>query len=59
MDLAMNARSKDFYDNLIGVIFYGAPHEGGTKTFSTYFARICHEIGFLDKTLSITQQSLL
>ncbi|CAM6011141.1 unnamed protein product [Sphagnum balticum] len=27
MDLAMNARSKDFYDNLTGVIFNGAPHE--------------------------------
>jgi hypothetical protein len=36
MDLAMNARSKDFYDNLTGVIFYGVPHEGGTKPFSTY-----------------------
>jgi triacylglycerol esterase/lipase EstA (alpha/beta hydrolase family) len=59
MDLAMNARSKDFYDNLIGVIFYGVPHEGGTKTFSTYFAQICQEMGFLNKTHSITQQSLL
>ncbi len=59
MDLAMNARSKDFYDNLIGVIFYGAPHEGGTKTFSTHFAQICQEMGFLNKTHSITQQSLL
>ncbi|CAM6041955.1 unnamed protein product, partial [Sphagnum compactum] len=59
MDLAMNARSKDFYDNLVGVIFYGAPHEGGTKTFSTYFVRICQEMGFLNNTLSITQQSLL
>jgi hypothetical protein len=59
MDLVMNARSKDFYDNLTGVIFYGAPHEGGTKTFSTYFAQICQEMGFLNKTHSITQQSLL
>jgi len=59
MDLAMNARSKYFYDNLIGVIFYGVPHEGGTKTFSTYFARICQEMGFLNNTFSITQQSLL
>jgi hypothetical protein len=59
MDLAMNARSKDFYDNLTGVIFYGAPHEGGTKTFSMYFAQICQEMGFLNKTHSITQQSLL
>jgi triacylglycerol esterase/lipase EstA (alpha/beta hydrolase family) len=59
MDLAMNARSKDFYDNLTGVIFYGVPHEGGTKTFSTYFAQICQEMGFLNKTHSITQQSLL
>jgi hypothetical protein len=59
MDLAMNARSKDFYDNLVGVIFYGAPHEGGTKTFSTYFARICQEMGFLNNTLSISQRSLL
>jgi hypothetical protein len=59
MDLAMNARSKDFYDNLNGVIFYGVPHEGGTKTFSTYFARICQEMGFLNKSHSRTQQSLL
>jgi len=46
MELAMNARSKYFYDNLTGVIFYGAPHEGGTKTFSTYFAQICQEMVF-------------
>jgi triacylglycerol esterase/lipase EstA (alpha/beta hydrolase family) len=59
MDLAMNARCKDFYDNLTGVIFYGVPHEGGTKTFSTYFAQICQEMGILNKTHSITQQSLL
>jgi len=59
MELAMNARSKYFYDNLTGVIFYGAPHEGGTKTFSTYFAQICQEMGFLNKTHSITQPSLL
>jgi hypothetical protein len=59
MDLFMNARSKDFYDNLIGVIFYGVPHEGGTKTFSTYFAQICQEMGFLNKSHSRTQQSLL
>jgi hypothetical protein len=59
MDLAMNARSKYFYDNVIGVIFYGVPHEGGTKTFSTYFAQICQEMGFLNNSLSITQQSLL
>ncbi len=58
MDLAMNARSKDFYDNLTGVIFYGVPHEGGTKTFSMYFAQICQEMGFLNKTHSITQQCL-
>jgi hypothetical protein len=57
MDVTMNARSKDFYDNLIGVIFYGTPHVGGTKTFSTYFVRICQDMG--DKTHSITQQSLL
>jgi hypothetical protein len=55
----MNARSKDFYDNLTGVIFYGAPHEGGTKTFSMYFVEICQEVGLLNKTHSITQQSLL
>jgi hypothetical protein len=59
MGLAMNARSKDFYDNLAGVIFYGVPHEGGTKTFSTYFAQICQEMGFLKKSRSRTQQSLL
>ncbi len=59
MDLAMNVRSKNFYDNLTGVIFYGTPHEGGTKTFSTYFAQICQEMGFLNNTHSITQQSLL
>jgi hypothetical protein len=59
MDLAMNARSKDFYDNLTGVIFYGAPHEGGTKTFSTYFAQICQEMGFLNKNHSLIQQNLL
>ncbi|KAH9556672.1 hypothetical protein CY35_07G042200 [Sphagnum magellanicum] len=59
MDLAMIARSKDFYDNLTGVIFYGVPHEGGTKTFSMYFAQICQEMGFLNKTHSIPQQNLL
>jgi hypothetical protein len=59
IESAMNARSKDFYDNLTGVIFYGVPHEGGTKTFSTYFAQICQEMGFLKKTHSITQQSFL
>jgi len=59
MDLTMNEISKDFYDNLIGVIFYGTPHEGGTKTYSTYFAQICQETGFLNKTHSIPQQSLL
>ncbi len=59
MELAMIARSKDFYDKLTGVIFYSVPHEGGTKTFSTYFAQICQEKGFLNKTHSITQQSLL
>jgi hypothetical protein len=59
MDLAINARSKDFYDNLTGVIFYGDPHEGGTKTFSTYFARICQEMSFLNNTHSRTQQNLL
>jgi hypothetical protein len=59
MDLAMNARSKDFYDNLIGVIFYGVPHGGGTKMFSKYFAEICQEVGLLNKTHSITQQSFL
>jgi hypothetical protein len=59
IDLAMNARSKDFYDNLTGVIFYGTPHEGGTKTFSMYFAEICQEVGLLNKTHSITQQSFL
>jgi hypothetical protein len=59
MDLAVNARSKDFYNNLTGVIFYGVPHEGGTKTFSTYFAQICQEMGFLNKTHLITQQCLL
>ncbi len=58
MELAMNERSKDFYDNLTGVIFYGAPHEGGTKAFSTYFAQICQEMGILNKTHPI-QQSLL
>jgi len=58
-DLAKSARSKDFYDNLIGVIFYGVPHEGGTKTFSTYFAQICQEMGFSNKTHSRTQESLL
>jgi len=58
LDLAMNPRSKDFYDNLIGVIFYGVPHEGGTKTFSMYFAQICQEMGFLNKTHSAPQQSL-
>jgi hypothetical protein len=59
MDLAMNESSKDFYDNLTGVIFYGTPHEGGTKTYSTYFAQVCQETGFLNKTHSIPQQSLL
>jgi triacylglycerol esterase/lipase EstA (alpha/beta hydrolase family) len=59
MDLAMNARSKDFYDNLTGVIFYGAPHEGGTKTYSKYFAQTCQEMGFLNNTHSRTQQRLL
>jgi len=59
MDLAMNARSKDFYDNLIGVIFYAVPHEGGTKTYSTYFAQICQEMGFSNKSQSRTQPSLL
>ncbi len=59
MDLAMNARSKDFYDNLVGVIFYGVPHEGGTKTYSTYFAQICQEMGFSNKIQSRTQPSLL
>ncbi|CAK9278235.1 unnamed protein product [Sphagnum jensenii] len=59
IESAMNARSKDFYDNLTGVIFYGAPHEGGTKTFSIYFAEICQEVGLLNKTHSITQQSFL
>ncbi len=59
MDLAMNARSKNFYDNLTGVIFYGVPHEGGTKMFSTYFAQICQEMDFSNKAHSITQQSLL
>ncbi len=54
MDLAMNARSKDFYDNLTGVIFYGAPHGGGTKTFSTYFAKICQEVGLLKDPLNNT-----
>jgi hypothetical protein len=55
MDLAINAISKAFYDNLIGVIFYGAPHEGGTKTFSMYFAQICQEMGFSNNTHSRTQ----
>ncbi len=59
MDLAMNARSKNFYDNLIGVIFYGVPHEGGTKTYSTYFTQRCQEMGFLNKIQSRTQPSLL
>jgi hypothetical protein len=59
MDLAMNARSKAFYDNLTGVIFYGVPHKGGTKTFSTYFAQKCQEMGFLNNTHSRTQQNLL
>jgi triacylglycerol esterase/lipase EstA (alpha/beta hydrolase family) len=59
MDLAINARSKAFYDNLTGVIFYGAQHEGGKKTFSTYFAQICQEMGFLNNTHSRTQQNLL
>jgi hypothetical protein len=59
MDLAMNEKSRDFYDNLIGVIFYGTPHEGGTKTYSTYFQQICQETGFWNKTHSIPQQSLL
>jgi hypothetical protein len=59
IESAMNARSKDFYDNLTGVIFYGVPHEGGTKTFSMYFVEICQEVGLLNKTHSITQQSLL
>ncbi|CAM6019561.1 unnamed protein product [Sphagnum balticum] len=59
IESAMNARSKDFYDNLTGVIFYGAPHEGGTKTFSMYFVEICQEVGLLNKTHSITQQSFL
>jgi len=54
----MNARSKNFYDNLTGVIFYGAPHEGGTKTFSMYFAEIC-QVGLLNKNHSITRQSFL
>jgi triacylglycerol esterase/lipase EstA (alpha/beta hydrolase family) len=58
LDLAMNPRSKDFYDNLIGVIFYGVPHEGGTKAFSMYFAQICQEMGFLNKTHLVPQQSL-
>ncbi|CAK9279426.1 unnamed protein product, partial [Sphagnum jensenii] len=59
IESAMNARSKDFYDNLTGVIFYGVPHEGGTKTFSMYFAEICQEVGLLNETHSITQQSFL
>ncbi|CAK9266641.1 unnamed protein product, partial [Sphagnum jensenii] len=59
IESTMNARSKDFYDNLTGVIFYGAPHEGGTKTFSMYFAKICQEVGLLNKTHSITQQNFL
>jgi hypothetical protein len=59
MDLATNARSKDFYDNLTGVIFYGAPHGGGTETFSMYFAEVCQEASLLNKTRAITQQSFL
>ncbi len=59
MDLARKARSKNFYDNLTGVIFYVVPHEGGTKTFSTYFAQVCQEMGYSNKTHSITRQSLL
>jgi triacylglycerol esterase/lipase EstA (alpha/beta hydrolase family) len=59
MDVTTNARSKDFYYNLTGVIFYGTPHEGGTKTYSTYFQQICQETGFWNKTHSIPQQSLL
>ncbi len=55
MDLAIKAISKAFYDNLIEVIFYGAPHEGGTKTFSMYFAQICQEMGFSNNTHSRTQ----
>ncbi len=58
IDSATNERTKYFYDNLTGVIFYGTPHEGGTKAFSTYFAQICPEMGILNKTHSI-QQSLL
>ncbi len=59
MDLAMNARSKGFYDNLTGVVFYGTPHGGGTKTFSMYFEEICRVVGLLNKTHSITPQSFL
>jgi hypothetical protein len=59
IDVATNARSKIFYANLTGVIFYGTPHEGGTKMFSMYFAKICQEVGLLNKTHSITQQSFL
>jgi hypothetical protein len=59
IESAGNERSKDFYDNLTGVIFYGAPHEGGTKAFSMYFEEICQEVGLLNKTHSITQQSFL
>ncbi len=56
IESARNESSKDFYDNLTGVIFYGAPHEGGTKTFSTYFAQ---EMGILNKSHPTTRQSLL
>ncbi len=59
IESVMNERSKDFYDNLTGVIFYGVPHEGGTKAFSTHFTQICQEMGILNKTHPITQQSLL
>ncbi len=58
IDSAINERSKYFYDNLTGVIFYGTPHEGGTKAFSTYFAQVCQEMGILNKTHS-RQQNLL
>jgi len=48
IESARNERSKKFYDNLTGVIFYGVPHEGGTKEFLTYFAQICQEMGILN-----------
>jgi hypothetical protein len=59
LDLARNASSTNFYDNLTGVVFYGAPHEGGTIKYSTYFEQICQEIDFLNKTPSITRHNLL